>query len=221
MVAIDGPAGSGKSTAAKLTAQKLGFNYLDTGAMYRTATLITLLTGISPKEHEKLTAEVKKRRMFFEYKNGVSKVVLDGKDVSEDIRSPELTRLISPVCEVPAIREYLGNIQREMGRNGGVVLEGRDIGTVIFPDAEVKVFLSASPEVRARRRWLEQKEKGMERDFKEVLADLTIRDQRDAAREIAPLIPAKDATIIDSSEMDIDEVAGIIVKLVNAVRGLT
>lgn len=220
VVAIDGPAGSGKSTAAKLSARKLGFDYLDTGAMYRTATLISMLTGISPEEPEKLTAEVKTHKMFFHYENGVSQVVLDGKDVSQDIRCPELTRLISPVCEIPAIREYLGKLQREMGRDGGVVLEGRDIGTVIFPDAEVKVFLTASAEVRSRRRWLELKDKSVERDFAEVLADLKMRDQRDADRKIAPLIFADDAVIIDSSEMDSDQVAGEIVKLVNEVRGV-
>ena len=215
VVAIDGPAGSGKSTAAKLAAKKLGYRYLDTGAMYRTATLISMQSGISPAEEDKLVREVKAHEMFFEDHNGLSRVILDGKDVSEDIRLPELTRLIGPVCEVPGIRRIMGGIQRKMGEQGGVVLEGRDISTVIFPDAEVKIYLDAAPEVRTRRRMKELNGKGVQADFDDVLKDIIARDERDMNREAAPLKKAEDAVEIDTSEMTVDEVVDIVIGLVN------
>lgn len=214
MVAIDGPAGSGKSTVAKLTAKKLGYRYLDTGAMYRTATLISMQSGISPENEEELVREAEAREMYFEYANGVSRVVLDGRDVSEDIRLPDLTRLIGPVCELPGIRRIMGGIQRKMGENGGVVLEGRDISTVIFPDAEVKIYLDAVPEVRTRRRMQELNGKGVTANFDDVLKDMIARDQRDITREVAPLKKAKDAVVIDTSEMNIDEVVAKVIGLV-------
>ncbi len=214
VVAIDGPAGSGKSTVAKEAAKRLGFQYLDTGAMYRTATLISMETGISPDEPERLTAEIALHQFNFDFRPGYYKVELDGRDVSEAIRLPELTRSIGPVCEIPGVRKLMGELQRRMGANGGVVLEGRDIGTVIFPNAEVKIFLTASAEIRARRRWLEQQAKGIELDFQTVFDDVVKRDQRDIQRDNAPLKPADDAMIIDTSGMSIEEVIDKVVILV-------
>lgn len=215
VVAIDGPAGSGKSTVAKLAAKKLGYRYLDTGAMYRTATLISMQSGISPAEEDKLVREVEAHEMLFEDADGRSRVILDGKDVSEDIRLPELTRLIGPVCEVPGIRRIMGDLQRKLGGQGGVVLEGRDISTVIFPEAEVKIYLDAAPEVRTRRRMMELNGRGVSAKFDEVLKDIVARDRRDLSREVAPLKKAEDAVEIDTSEMNIDEVVGIVIGLVD------
>ena len=214
-MAIDGPAGSGKSTVAKLAAKKLGYRYLDTGAMYRTATLISMQSGISPAEEDKLVREVEAHEMLFEDADGRSRVILDGKDVSEDIRLPELTRLIGPVCEVPGIRRIMGDLQRKLGGQGGVVLEGRDISTVIFPEAEVKIYLDAAPEVRTRRRMMELNGRGVSAKFDEVLKDIVARDRRDLSREVAPLKKAEDAVEIDTSEMNIDEVVGIVIGLVD------
>ncbi len=218
-MAIDGPAGSGKSTAAKLAAKKLGYRYLDTGAMYRTATLISMQSGISPDDEDKLVREVEGHEMLFDYAGGVSRVLLDGQDVSEEIRLPELTRLIGPVCELPGIRRIMGGIQRKMGENGGVVLEGRDISTVIFPDAEVKVYLDAAPEVRTRRRMQELNGRGVTANFDEVLKDLIARDKRDMTRGVAPLKKAQDAIEIDTSDLSISEVVDKVIGLVeNYVR---
>jgi len=218
IVAIDGPAGSGKSTVAKQTAQRLKFQYLDTGAMYRSATLISMETGISPDEPERLAHEIQTHSFQFDFRPDTCRVQLDGRDITEAIRSPELTRLIGPVCEIPQVRQFMGELQRQLGEGGGVVLEGRDIGTVIFPDAEVKIFLTASAEVRARRRWLEQKAKGMELDFQKVFEDLIQRDQRDMNRDNAPLKPAADAIIIDTGGMSIEEVVEQVITIVKSKK---
>jgi len=214
VVAIDGPAGSGKSTVAKEAAKRLDFQYLDTGAMYRAATLVSMETGIGPEEPERLTKEIASRQFQFYFRPGFYKVELDGRDITEAIRSPELTRLIGPVCEIPGIRKLMGELQRRMGAVGGVVLEGRDIGTVIFPEAEVKIFLTASAEIRARRRWREQQAKGITLDYQTVYEDVIKRDQRDMQRDNAPLKPAEDAVIIDTSAMSIEEVIDKVVYLV-------
>lgn len=213
VIAIDGPAGSGKSTVAKMTARLLGYQYLDTGAMYRTATLISMKTGISPASEDELCREIAAHDMKFDYSGDVTQAFLDGENVSEQIRSPELTRLIGPVCELPGVRNILGSIQRNMGKNGGVVLEGRDIGTVIFPDAEIKIYLDAATEVRAKRRWKEQLVKGVDIDYEEVLTDLIIRDSRDMNRKFAPLRAAENAVVINTTLMKPEEVAAEIAKL--------
>ncbi len=216
VVAIDGPAGSGKSVVSRLTAQALNYRYVDTGAMYRAATLVSMRSGIPPEREAELVRELNRHQMEFDYRDGFSRVILDGEDVSNDIRSPELTRLIGPVCELDGVRRLLGELQRDMGRDGAVVLEGRDIGTVIFPDAEVKIYLDAAPEVRAERRWNELLNKGIEVDYDEVLADIHRRDERDMSRSVAPLQKAKDAIQIDTTDMSIEEVVNEIVQIVKA-----
>lgn len=211
VIAIDGPAGSGKSTAAKLAAEKLNFRYLDTGAMYRVATLISVMHNIPPEAEDDLVEAVKSHSISFIYEGGDSRALLDGTDVSDEIRTPALTKKVGPVCEIPGVRKLMGELQKKMGENGGVVLEGRDIGTVVFPDAEVKIYLEADPRERARRRYEELRRKGADADFDSVLNDLLKRDQRDKARPAAPLMKAADALTIDTTDMSIDEVVKEIV----------
>jgi cytidylate kinase len=218
VVAIDGPASSGKSTVAKLVAKRLGFRYLDTGAMYRVATLISMHSGISPMQEEVLLAEVKSRNIRFEFGIDSSEVFLDEQNVTSAIRSPELTALIGPVCEIPCIRQYLGDLQRKMGEDGGVVLEGRDISTVVIPDAEVKIYLDASLEIRAHRRWLEEKARGWQSDYNETLRQVINRDRRDSNRLVAPLRKADDAVVIDTTDLTIEEVTSKVVDIVNKYR---
>jgi CMP/dCMP kinase len=194
-----------------MSARKLGFRYLDTGAMYRVATLISIRSNIGVDNENKLVEQVRKHKIEFEDTGNGTKVILDGIDVSDDLRTPELTKKIGPICELVGIRRLLGELQREMGKNGGVVLEGRDIGTVIFPDAEVKIFLLASPEERAKRRWLELKNRGIEVDLDDILDDISARDKRDSERDIAPLIKAEDAIEIDTTSLTITEVVEAVI----------
>jgi len=202
-----------------MTAEKLGFRYLDTGAMYRVATLISMRSNISADEEDELVAEVQKHELQFVDRFDGTKVLLDGIDVSDELRTPELTKRIGPICELPGIRRLMGELQREMGKDGGVVLEGRDIGTVIFPDAEIKIFLMALPEERARRRWLELKNKGVKVKFNDILDDIALRDKRDSERDIAPLIKAEDAVEIDTTNLTIDEVVDAVVAEVRKKYG--
>ncbi|NQS97189.1 MAG: (d)CMP kinase [candidate division Zixibacteria bacterium] len=210
-MAIDGPAGSGKSTVAKLTAAKLNFRYLDTGAMYRVATLISVMHHIPPEAEDALVEAVKLHSISFAYEGGDLRALLDETDVSDEIRTPALTNKVGPVCEIPGVRKLMGELQRKMGEKGGVVLEGRDIGTVIFPGAEVKIYLDADPEERARRRFKELQQRGVKVDYYSVLNDLLERDQRDKNRPVAPLRKAGDALIIDTTEMSVEEVVNEIV----------
>lgn len=174
--------------------------------MYRIAALISLKEGIESEDEDRLVEAVMAHEIYFEESGGKAKILLDGDDVSADIRTPELTRKVGPVCELPKIRALMGDLQRKMGLKGGVVLEGRDIGTVIFPEAEIKIFLNASPRVRAQRRWREMVEKGFDADLENVLNDINERDRRDSLRELAPLKKADDAVEIDTSDMTIEQV---------------
>jgi cytidylate kinase len=210
VVAIDGPAGSGKSTIARLLAKRLNFRYLDTGAMYRVAALVSIMDNIPPQKEKELLSALKRHKIAFSQDIESPKILLDGEDVSLRIRTPELTRLVGPVCELPAVRRFLGQLQRRMGKGGGVVLEGRDIGTVIFPDAEVKIFLTASAPERAKRRWQEMVKNGLNEDYDDVLKDINERDLRDARRNLAPLIKADDALQIDTTNLTIDEVLDLV-----------
>ena len=210
VIAIDGPSGSGKSTTARLLAEKLGYLYLDTGAMYRAVTLKVLRAGTDPADPAAVAQVAAGADIRLEPRSEGVRVLLDGEDVSDDIRTSEVTRHISVVSEVPGVREVLVAAQRAMGREGGVVLEGRDIGTVVFPDAELKVWMEADLAVRARRRRLEMVERGGEASEDEVASDLARRDAHDSGREHSPLSRAADAVQVDTSGLSIDEQVSVI-----------
>ena len=205
IIAIDGPAASGKSTTAQLLAQKLGYVYIDTGAMYRACALKAKKMGIDINDEESIRELLDDIDIRIENHNSKNRIYLDGEDVSEDIRADDISALASAISAIPAVRYKMVELQRKMGEKGGVILDGRDIGTFVFPTAEVKFFLTASPEVRAKRRWLELKQKGVNKDFSEVLADLVKRDNKDSQRALAPLKKADDAIEVDTSNMTIEE----------------
>ncbi len=195
-----------------MAARELGFRYIDTGAMYRAATLIAMRAGLTATEAEKITLAVSSHEIALETGENGTLVYIDGEDVSAEIRTPELTVKIGPICEIPGVRKLLGRLQRKLGGEGGAVLEGRDIGTVIFPDAEVKIYLEASHQERARRRWREMTDKGMAVDYDEVLRDIEARDLRDRERELAPLRAAEDAVVIDTTDLSVAEVVQRVVR---------
>lgn len=205
-VAIDGPSGAGKSTIARAAAGHLGFVYVDTGAMYRTIGLAVCRAGVQLGESEKIQAVLNAGlQVSLQYQNGVQHVLLNGEDVSSLIRTPEISKYASFVSAVPAVRAFLLDTQREMARTHNVIMDGRDIGTVILPDAEVKIFLTASSEARARRRFLELEEKGEQVTYDAVLADMIQRDHDDETRAAAPLKQAEDAVLVDTSELTLEQ----------------
>lgn len=205
VVAIDGPVGAGKSTVARRLAEVLGFEYVNTGAMYRAVAIAARDAGISaddPEAERKLDPLLKKIRI--EFSNG--RIMLDGRDISDEIGSPEISESASRLSTLGVVRARMRELQRAAGERGGVVMEGRDIGTAVFPDAEFKFFLDASPEVRAERRWRELTAHGVKITREEVLAQLHERDRRDRGRELAPLKPAPDAIMIDASALSVAQV---------------
>jgi len=208
IVAIDGPAGAGKSTVSKLLARRLGLSFVDSGALYRTVALSARRQGIATDDDPALAALVGRIRIFFKATVDENRVYLDGEDVSAEIRTPEISLLASAVSARPVVRAGLLGLQRRLALEApvGAVLEGRDIGTVVFPDADLKFFLEASPDVRARRRYEELFQKGTESTLDAVLADQTQRDRNDASRAVAPLKPADDAVWVDSSGLPLSEV---------------
>ena len=212
VIAIDGPAGAGKSTIARKAAAALGFAYIDTGAMYRSVTGKLLQTGqpFSPELAGRLAREI---RISFRPEGSLNCVFVDGTEVTEAIRSAAVTGLVSRVAAVPAVREAMVAQQRRMGREGDVILDGRDIGTVVFPDSPCKIYLTASVEERARRRGKELEAKGQAVDYDKLQADIVSRDKQDMERETSPLKQAEDAVYLDTSHMSIDEVVGAILKL--------
>ena len=221
VIAIDGPSGAGKSTVASLLARRLGVPYLDTGAMYRAVALLALRQGATVPLADEVAERVRRidvggRLLIASGADGSVHVVLDGEDVSAAIRTPDCTLMASAVSALPEVRTMLVRLQRELGRRGGGVVEGRDIGTVVFPDADLKVFLTASDEVRARRRHQELLAKGQQVDFDQVLADQRKRDADDSSRELAPLKAADDAVVVDSSGVPFDGVVGQIAALARA-----
>ena len=217
-VAIDGPAGAGKSTIAKAAAQALGFVYVDTGAIYRTVGLAAKYRGYAPDAHAQVVAMLPELEIDMRYVDGVQRMFLDGKDVSEEIRTPEASGYASNVAAMPEVRAYLMDMQRSMAHRYDVLMDGRDIGTVVLPNAQLKIFLTASAEERARRRYAQLMEKGTEETYESVLAEIVERDKRDSERETAPLKQADDAILLDTSDMNPAESIQAVIDLVNARR---
>jgi len=213
-IAIDGPSGAGKSTVAKSLAKRLGYVYIDTGAMYRSVALRAKEKGISPEDKLALSQLASSLRITFVTDGEQTHVLCDGKDVTEAIRTPEISRLASTISKQKELREVLVQMQREMGREGGVILEGRDIGTVVFPDAEVKFYLDAVGEERVKRRYHEMIEKGMKVDFKETQEELMQRDHHDMHRDHSPLKKAEDAMFIDTTHWSVKEVVAKMVRII-------
>jgi len=217
VIAIDGPAGVGKSTTARALAQRLGYTLVDTGALYRGVALAARDRGISWDDEVAVVAICDDNDLaFVSQADGTPRLLLNGRDRSDEIRTPELSAGASRVSAYPGVRRALLGIQRDLGREGGVVLEGRDIGTVVFPDAEVKLFLTASAEERARRRVRDMQDRGMAADYEQVLAAIRSRDEADSTRAIAPLRPAEDAVILDSTSLDLDAVVQHVLDLVHS-----
>ena len=214
IVAIDGPSGAGKSTLAKRVAKELRFTYLDTGAIYRALALKILRRGVDLNESDALSAIVTDGDSDLRGSNGQLQVFHDGEDVSALIRSPEVSQMASKASAIPMVRQRLLALQRELGRRGNVVAEGRDIGTVVFPDAQVKIYLDASIEERARRRCDELRAAGREISFSETMDEMEERDKRDSERDIAPLRKADDAFAMDSSGLTADGVAEKVLQLI-------
>lgn len=212
-IAIDGPAGAGKSTIAKLVAKELGFIYVDTGAMYRGLAVHFLKKGIVPGEVEKIEAACEDATVELGYENGVQQVYLNGENITSQLREETVGNMASVSSAVPAVRAKLLDLQRNLAKEKDVVMDGRDIGTNVLPNADVKVYLTASVECRAMRRFKELEEKGEACDFEQIRQDIQERDERDMTREIAPLKQAEDATLIDSSEMGVDDVVKAIIAL--------
>lgn len=210
IIAIDGPSGAGKSTLAKRLAKELDFTYLDTGAMYRALALKVLREGIDLADDARLAELVRVTEIGLREQRGKLEVWLDGRDVTSEIRTPEVSQMASKVSALRVVRARMLELQRAMGRCGKVVAEGRDIGTVIFPAAEVKIFLDASIRERARRRYEELKTAGRAVEFAETLREIEERDKRDSERDLAPLSKAEDALVIDSSKASADEVAALV-----------
>ena len=213
IIAIDGPVGSGKSTLARRVAALLGYLYIDSGAMYRSIALKALRNGVPLDSGDPLTSLAGQTRIDLRAEDGALRVFLDGEDVTAAIRTPEVALAASKVAVVPGVRRVLVAEQRRAGAAGGVVMEGRDIGSVVFPDAQLKIFLTASPEVRAERRWREHQQKGDKIDLARTLDEIHERDRRDRERTNSPLVRAKDAVVIDSTAMDPEEVARLVVML--------
>ncbi len=214
-VAIDGPAGSGKSTVARKLARRLGYTYVDSGAMYRAVAYKVLSSGLQANKDADEIGQVA-GRLCFEFRDvdGQPHLFVDGEDVEEAIRTPEVGNLSSPVSAIPQVREHLVAAQRQMAKDSGVVMEGRDIGTVVLPGADVKIFLTASVQERARRRQQQLQEKGIYRDLAEILQQQQQRDDRDSSRDLSPLRQAEDATKIVTDGMSEDEVVDLLEKIV-------
>ena len=218
-IALDGPSGAGKSTVAKALARELGVVYVDTGALYRTVGYFVRQNNADPKDPEAVAALLDKIHIEIKYVDGSQHVYLNGEDLGDKIRTPEMSMYASAVSAIPAVRAFLLDTQRDIARKNSVVMDGRDIGTVILPDAEVKVFMVASAEARARRRYKELILKGENVQYETVLAEMIERDNNDKNRDIAPAVPADDAVIMDNSEMSIEDNVQAVIELINE-RGL-
>lgn len=213
-VAIDGPSGAGKSTIARLLAKEFGYIYVDTGALYRAIGLFVLQNGFKLEEHERICGLLPNINLKLEYKDGEQRVILNNADVSEDIRKPEVSMAASAVSAIPKVREFLLDLQRNIAAENNVIMDGRDIGTVILPNAQIKIFLFASAEERAKRRHLELKQKGIDCDFQQVYEELKVRDYNDSHRAVAPLKPSPDAIFIDTSGNTLEQSVELLRKVI-------
>jgi len=205
IIAIDGPAGAGKTTTAKEVARRLGFMHLDTGAMYRAIALKALRTGCNLNDPRDLAALAETTNVEIRHAEGTQRIFLNGADVTDEIRTPEVSKAVSPVSEVRQVRNRMVTLQRKLGQGGGVVAEGRDIGTVVFPDAELKIFLTADLKERTRRRRLDLERLGLNADFEALEAQIVERDQRDQNRDNSPLKKAADAIVLDTTNLSFEE----------------
>lgn len=213
-VAIDGPAGAGKSTIARAAAKKLGYIYVDTGALYRTVGVNALRLGLDTTDRAAVEGTLGDVKVELRFVDGEQQVLLNGEVVSAEIRTPEASMAASNVSAIPAVREFLFNLQREIADKNNCIMDGRDIGTVVLPYAQVKIFLTASPEKRAQRRYDELIAKGTQVDYKDVLEDLIKRDYNDSHREVAPLKPAEDSVIVDTSELDLEQSKAKVIQVI-------
>ena len=220
-IAIDGPSGAGKSTIARAAAKHFGFIYVDTGAIYRTVGLAAYRGGVDRRDESAVEALLPQLEIAMRYTDaGEQHMYLNGEDVTALIREPEISIYASDVAALPAVRAFLMELQRRMARENSVIMDGRDIGTVVLPDAEVKIFLTASAEARARRRLLELEQKGMKQSFDEVLRDIKYRDEQDSHRTAAPLKKAEDAIVVDTSELSFAESLELVVKTIQRKLGI-
>lgn len=213
-IAIDGPGGAGKSSLAKAVAKKLGIIYVDTGALYRTIGLYMLNSGISPRDKERVIAALPDFTLEMKFIDGNQVILLDGVDVGDTIRTPEVSMAASDVSAIPEVRQYLLDTQRRIAKRHSVIMDGRDIGTVILPDAEVKIFLTASPEARARRRYEELLAKGREVCYEQVYNEMVERDTNDSTRAVAPCVQAADAVLLDNSDLNAEQTVDAVLKIV-------
>ncbi len=220
-IAIDGPAGAGKSTFAKRLAKDLGFVYVDTGAIYRSVGLFAFKNGIAIEDIEKVAECLGDVKIEVSYDDGGTQhVMLNGSDVSKEIRLPEISTYASAVSALPQVREFLLNLQRDFAKRYNVIMDGRDIGTVVLPDADLKIFLSASIEARAKRRYNELLEKNIKTTFEEVESDMVARDEHDSHRAVAPLRQAKDAVFVDTTDLSLEESFNLLRKIVKDKLGI-
>ena len=219
-VAIDGPSGSGKSTLARAAAKELKFIYVDTGAIYRTVTLHVLRRNVPPGDAASVAALLPEIEITLTYDGaGLQRMLLNGEDVTGLIRTQEVSMATSAVSAQPAVRAFLLDMQRDMAQKHSVIMDGRDIGTVVLPNASVKIFLTASSETRARRRWLELQQRGTPRDFEQLLKETRERDEQDASRAIAPLRPAEDAVVLDTTDINFEESLRRIIEIIGGRTG--
>ena len=214
-VAIDGPAGAGKSTIARTAAKNLGYIYVDTGALYRAVGVYSLRHGFDTKNADTVAATLPDIQVELKFLGDIQHVFLNGEDVSEEIRTPDASMAASDVSAVPAVRRFLFDLQRDIAKQNNCIMDGRDIGTVVLPDAQVKIFLTASPEARAQRRYKELQEKGASDTYEAVLADLKQRDYNDSHRVVAPLKPAEDSVLVDTTALNLEE---SVEKVISVIR---
>ena len=217
-IAIDGPGGAGKSTVSKAVAARLGIVYVDTGALYRTVGYFVRMNNTAPNDREAVTSLLPLINIEVKYENGAQHVYLNGEDPGDKIRTPEMSMYASAVSAIPEVRAFLLDTQKDIARKNSVIMDGRDIGTVILPDADLKIFLTASPECRARRRYDELITKGQQVEFEDVLREMNQRDKNDSSRDTAPAVAASDAILFDNTGMGLEETVAKIIGWVESLK---